>query len=229
MKAGSSTQVHLVYAPAAYPSFRVRNIKSNGLIWTGNDSTAAEHFPAIDLKNARTWPDENALSNAVLISYGAFTYYTGGDNPGNIFRGDAAWRDTETPMAAMIGPVDVATMNHHGNRDALNETFIKTLQPRAWIEQVWTADHPGHEVLIRLMSDIYSGPRDLFATNMMEANKIVIGPLVDQSYKSQQGHILVRVLPDGKTYYIIILEDATTTRNVTKVFGPYQAKMHEMP
>ncbi len=221
LQAGSSTQIHLLHDAAGYPDFQIRNLKSNGYIWTGKDSAAAQHFPPVDLNNAKTWPDENSLSNAILIRYGAFTYYTGGDNPGNVFLGDAAWRDVETPLSAVIGKADVATMDHHGNRDAVNENFIKALQPRVWIEQVWTADHPGHEVLIRIMSKLYEGPRDLFATNMMEANKLVIGGLIDQAYKSTQGHILVRVMPGGKNYYIIILDDAGTSRQVKAVFGPY--------
>ncbi len=223
LQAGSASQIRLLYAPARYPSFLVRNLKSNGLIWTGKDSSTAQHFPPVNLQDAHTWPDENTLSNAILISYGKFRYYTGGDNPGNVFLGDSAWRDVESPMAVVIGRTDVATMDHHGNRDAVNEKLISTLQPRAWIEQVWTADHPCHETLIRIMSKLYSGPRDLFATNMMEANKLVIGPLVDEAYKSQQGHILVRVLPGGNTYYIIILEDGDSKRLVKSVFGPYEA------
>ena len=224
VKAGSASQIHLLYNANSYPSFQVRNIKSNGLIWTGKDSSVQQHFPAIDPNNSKTWPDENTLSNAIVIKYGGFSYYTGGDNPGNIFLGDSAWRDVESVMAPVIGPVDIATMDHHGNRDAVNANLIKTLQPRIWIEQVWTADHPGHETLIRVMSKLYDGPRDLFATNMMEANKLVIGDLVDKSYKSMQGHILVRVLPGGKTYYVIILDDSNTERLVKAVFGPYQPK-----
>ncbi|MEP6750356.1 MAG: hypothetical protein ABJB86_21640 [Bacteroidota bacterium] len=224
LRPGSSTQIHLLYSPATYPSFTIRNLKSNGLIWTGTDSAVAQHFPEIDLQNSHTWPDENTLSNAIVIRYGGFTYYTGGDNPGNVFLGDSSWRDIESSLAPLVGRADVATMDHHGNRDAVNENLIKTLQPRVWIEQVWTADHPGHETLIRIMSKLYDGPRDLFATNMMEANKLVIGPLIDQSYKSTQGHILVRVLPGGTSYYIIILDDATTSRLVKAVFGPYVVK-----
>jgi beta-lactamase superfamily II metal-dependent hydrolase len=224
LQAGSATQIHLLHKANAYPGFRVRNLKSNGLIWTGKDSAAAEHFPTVDPANRKTWPDENTLSNAILITYGGFSYYTGGDNPGNVFFGDAPWRDTETSLAKVIGKADVATMDHHGNRDAVNENFVKTVQPRIWIEQVWTADHPGHEVLIRVMSKMYEGPRDVFATNLMEANKLVIGGLVDQAYRSTQGHIVVRVLPGGKTYYVIILDDAGTDRLVKAVFGPYTSK-----
>jgi hypothetical protein len=225
LKAGSPTQIRLLHHPDRYPAFHVQNVKSNGWIWTGADSSVRQHFPPIDTGNRKTWPDENPLSNAIVIHYGPFSYYTGGDNPGNVFPGDAPWRDVESDMAKAVGEVDIATMDHHGNRDALNEDFIRTLRPRVWIEQVWTADHPGHEVLIRVTSQLlYPGTRDLFATNFMEANELVIGPLVAQSYKSRQGHIVVRVLPGGEQYYIIILDDSNRDSRVKQVFGPYRVK-----
>ena len=131
----------------------------------------------------------------------------------------------ETPIAKSVGEVDVATLDHHGNRDAVNEFQVKTFKPRVWIGQSWSSDHPGHEVLIRLTTPhLYNAPRDLFATNMLEANKIVIGPLIDRSYKSTQGHIVVRVLPEGKTYYVIILDDSRADMPVKAVFGPYTSK-----
>jgi len=224
-QAGSATQIHLLHHPGAYPGFYVRNVKSNGWIWTGKDSVVLQHFPPIDTADKKTWPDENTLSNVLVIHYGPFSYYTGGDCPGNVFLGDPAWRDVETPVARAIGEVDIATMDHHGNRDAVNEFQVKTLRPSVWIEQVWTTDHPGHETLIRVTSPyLYGGKRDLFATNMMEANELVIGPLVEQSYRSLQGHIVVRVLPGGERYYVIILDDGSATRLVKAVFGPYAAK-----
>jgi len=58
----------------------------------------------------------------------------------------------------------------------------------------------------------------------MEANHLVIGPLVDESYRSRQGHIVVRVLPGGKTYYVIILDDSREDAPVKAVFGPYTSK-----
>jgi hypothetical protein len=179
----------------------------------------------VDEADRKTWPDENSLSNVIVIHYGPFTYYTGGDCPGNVFLGDAPWRDVETPVARVVGQVDIATMDHHGNRDAVNEFQVKTLRPSVWIEQVWTADHPGHETLIRATSPLlYKEKRDLFATNFMEANHLVIGPLVDRSYRSLQGHIVVRVLPGGRSYYVIILDDSRPDALVKAVFGPYASK-----
>lgn len=223
--AGSRSQVVLKYNANAYPNFYVQNVKANGKIWTGKNNETISQFSGIDTTNPKTWPDENTLSLALTIHYGPFVYYTGGDNPGNVFYGEAKWRDVETPIAKAVGEVDIATLDHHGNRDAINEFFVKTLRPRVWIGQSWSSDHPGHEVLIRMTTPfLYDGPRDLFATNMLEANRIVIGPLIDRSYKSQQGHIVVRVLPGGKTYYVIILDDSREDMPVKAVFGPYQSK-----
>ena len=225
LEAGSRNQITLQHRPEAFAGCYVRNVKSNGWIWTGTDSAVAQHFPPVQASNSKTWADENSLSNVLTIHYGDLTYYTGGDCPGNVFLGVAPWRDVETPVAKAVGKVNVATMDHHGNRDAVNEFQIKTLQPQVWIQQVWTADHPGHEVLIRVTSPhIYTAKRDLFATNMMEPTKLVIGPLVDRSYASQQGHIVVRVMPGGNSYYVIILDDSREDMPVKQVFGPYACR-----
>ena len=57
--------------------------------------------------------------------------------------------------------------------------------------------------------------------------KLVIVPLVDHSYQSQQGHIIVRVLPGGKNYYVIILDDSHEAMLVKNVFGPYTSKQNQ--
>jgi len=225
IQAGSRSQIRLQYDNSRYPDFFVRNIKSNGRIWTGKDTATTELFPMFRRDDPKTHPTENALSQVITINYGNFVYYTGGDIPGNLSYGQPGWMDMETPVAKVVGAVDVATMDHHGNRDALNEFMVKTLRPRVWIEQVWSSDHPGHEVLIRATTPfLYEGPRDIFATNMLQANRDVIGPLIDRSYKSQQGHIVVRVLPGGGSYYVIILDDTVAKIKVKDVFGPYEVK-----
>lgn len=108
LQAGSANQVRLQYNREAYPQFRVRNLKANGLIWSGQDSLAVDHFRPAHPKLPATWPDENSMSLAILIEYGRFRYYTGGDNPGTLFYGNHHWRDVETPMARVTGKVDVS-------------------------------------------------------------------------------------------------------------------------
>ena len=223
-KAGSSKQIALQRDGEKFKTFQVQNIKANGTIWSGKGQETMEYFPP--LSTGLYVPGENQLSLALRIDYGAFRYYTGGDCPGIADLGSPKWNDVETPMSKAIGEVDVAVMDHHGNRDAHNEFNIKTMRPRVWIQQTWSSDHPGHEVLRRVTSKyLYPGPRDLFATNMLEANKNVIGPFLEQSYKSMDGHIVVRVMPGGTTYYVIILNDENETHEIWSIHGPYETKV----
>jgi hypothetical protein len=72
---------------------------------------------------------------------------------------------------------------------------------------------------------LYPGPRDIFATNMLDANRLVIGPLLDR-LKSAQGHIVIRVEPGGATFRVIVLDDAAETYRVKTVHGPYQSRLY---
>lgn len=224
LKPGRRDQIILRREPGKYPNFEIRNIAANGEIWTGVASNTREHFPRIqDLKPAN-YPTENMCSLAIRLSYGKFDYFTGGDMPGVRRDGAPIWNDVETPVAQGAGPVEVSVLNHHGNRDSQNAFFLSALRPQVFVIPVWSSDHPGHDVLDRMYSTrIYPGPRDVFATNMLEANRLVIGELLDR-LKSSQGHIVVRVEPGGDSFRVIILEDSAETFQVKAIHGPYQSR-----
>ena len=218
---GRGDQIVLLRDRTNYPGFQVRNVAANGDVWSGAGTATRRVFPPLDTIARDDWPTENMCSQSIKISYGAFDYYTGGDIPGRPRPGYPAWHDVETAVAAAVGPVESAVVNHHGNRDSTNALLVATLRPRFWIIPVWSSDHPGHDVLDRMYSTrLYPGPRDVVATNMLEANKIVIGPLLDR-LASSQGHIVIRVAPGGATYRVIILDDSAESFTVTKVFGPF--------
>lgn len=71
--------------------------------------------------------------------------------------------------------------------------------------------------------ELYPDERDLFATAMLEANRLVIGPLIDRSYQSQSGHIVVRVYQGGDRYSVFVLNDKTLAREVLAKFD-YSSK-----
>jgi len=221
---GRNDQIVLVKDARSYPQFEVRAVAANGEVWTGTGTETRPQFPALDGVPREDWPTENMCSLAIRLRYGAFDYFSGGDMPGNPRPGYPAWQDVETPVARAVGPVDVALLDHHGNRDSTNAFLVSTLRPRVWIIPVWSADHPGHDVLDRMYSPrLYPGPRDVFATNMLEANRLVIGPLLDRLL-SAQGHIVVRVAPGGASYQVIILDDAVESYAVKAVHGPYASR-----
>jgi beta-lactamase superfamily II metal-dependent hydrolase len=221
---GRNDQIVLVHEPARYPAFEVRNVAANVEIWTGVDANTRFHFPPLEHLPESEQPSENMCSLAIRLSYGRFDYFNGGDMPGVPPPGAPSWWDIETPVAKAVGPVEVHVVNHHGNQDAANEFLLTALRPQVHILQVWSSDHPGDTVLRRLQSTrLYPGPRDIFATNMSQANRDVIGPRLDE-LGSQQGHILVRVDPGGDTFRVIILDDSAETDRVIAVHGPYRSR-----
>lgn len=216
--AGSSKQISLVYHPNDYTNFKIQNIAVNATIWTGVASDT------LALLKPGEYPGENSLSTCLKISYGDFDYFTGGDISGVDEFGGTDMNSMESQIAPVIGAVDVTTLNHHGNRDSQNSFYVRTVRPRVWIEQNWSSDHPGEEVLRRITSKkLYAGERDIFSTVMLQPIKEVIGGRLDQ-YKSQNGHIVVRVYPQGKYYSVFILNDASVKREVIKQFGPYESR-----
>ncbi len=196
---------------------------ANGEVWTGVGNTTRQQFPLLRDVPREDRPSENMCSAGLRLSYGKFDYYTGGDIPGIPFEGFPQWQDVETPVAEAVGPVDAALMNHHGYIDSQNAFFIGALRPRVWILNVWESAHPTARVYDRLQSTrIYPGPRDIFATNMHEANRLVVVGL--DRLKSDHGHIVIRVGPGGATYRIVILDDTAETYRVNAVHGPYESR-----
>lgn len=47
-----------------------------------------------------------------------------GDIPGFPRPGRPKWHDIETPVSDVVGKVEVAVLNHHGNEDGTNENFL---------------------------------------------------------------------------------------------------------
>ena len=225
LQAGSDQQIRMQYEAPRYPTFRVRNVKSNGAIWSGTGNGIFEYLRPGQIVNEQGKFNENPLSLALTFSYGDFDYFTGGDMTGLQGFGLEPWFDVETPVAKVVGEVDVLTLNHHGNRDASNENFLKALAPRVIVQQSWVSDQPGGEVLHRMVSDaLFPGPRDIFSTSMQAETKIAIGTAMMESYRSFEGHVLVRVSPGGHQYQIYVLDDQSANLRVKSVHGPYQAK-----
>lgn len=224
---GRNDQIVPMHRPADYPSFEVRNLAANGHVWTGLGNEARNHFPDISDLEPGNIPSENNSSIVFRLTYGAFDYFTGGDIS---FRGTehgtvgSAWKDIEQPVARATGSVDVMKANHHANYDANSAYFLSILRPRVIIMQTWLANQPAMSTWRRMISaEVYPGPRDLFATNIHEAKKLVMGNEFNQM-KSQQGHVVVRVGPGGNQYMIYVLDDSEESFRIKSVHGPYNSR-----
>ncbi|WP_051670553.1 ComEC/Rec2 family competence protein [Bryobacter aggregatus] len=222
--AGRKDQVVLQRNAAKYPNFEIRNVLVNTEVWTGVADTTRQQFPRLEDLQPADYPVENQCSLGFRLSYGKFDYGSFGDIPGKVREGGFAWEDMEQAVAKAVGPLEAVVLNHHGNRDSMTAGYLAGVRPQVLIDPVWSADHPGHDVLDRIYSTrIYPGPRDVFATNMSAANRAVIGPLLDR-LQSSQGHILIRVAPGGDSFRVVILDDSSESMKVTAVHGPYVSR-----
>ena len=221
---GDKDQITATRDPNAYSDFFVRNLAANGNIWTGTDDTTRQHIPQSELVRDNRF-NGNPLSLAIQFHYGKFDYFTGGDLTGLQGFGQPVWFDLETPLAEVIGEVDVITLNHHGNRDATNTNFLKHTKPRILIQQSWVSDQPGGEVVHRINAQsIYQGPRDVFATYLNDATATAIGPSINQHYQPQRGHIHVRVHEGGEHYEVFVLDPYYIEPTIISAHGPYYSK-----
>ena len=222
LKPGAMDQVKLGQA-IAFPTFHIRNIASSGILWTGARDETHYYIPKGAVTDCHF--DENPFSNVLTIAYGRFKYYSGGDIPGVPAYNQPWWRDVETPVSSVVGPVDVMLLDHHGNRDTVNENILRNLAPRIMVQENWLSPQPGEDVVNRMASKgLYSGARDVFATGMAPETRIAIGPIMDSIYKSYAGHVVIRVAPGGDQYEVFVLNDENNRREVVKHFGPFLSK-----
>lgn len=84
---------------------------------------------------------ENNASVTVVVEYGDFDLWIGGDLTGNPAEGVA---DVETPTGPQSGDVDVYTVNHHGSETSSNASFLADLAAEVAINQSSISNDFGH-------------------------------------------------------------------------------------
>lgn len=221
-RAGSNDQI-VPLKSNKYP-FEVRNIAVNGEMWTGLGNQTTSLFPLLSSLKPADFPNENMCSAVFQIRYGKFDYFSGGDVQGVIRFGAPAWHDVETPIAQVVGPVDVQLVDHHGYPDSQNGALLTRLQPRVMVVPSWASSHPGKDVLERMFSDeYYKEPRDVFMTNLLPEAKTTIADLLPR-LKSEGGHVVIRVEKGGQRFRVLVLDDTTETLVVKSIEGPYQTR-----
>jgi hypothetical protein len=218
---GSREQIGLKYDRGRYADYEARVVAGNGEVWTGQGEEKRAHFPPQAGVPRSELVSENSCSIALRLSYGNFSYFTGGDLNCDTNYGRDAWRDIETPAAKAAGAVSVATCSHHGYFDATGPDYVTALQPRVWIIQSWHASHPAISVLANLYSPVlYPGEREVFCLGLHPAAGLVCGRFSDH-LRSSQGHVLVRVSPGGGEFRVLVLDDSDEGDGVKAILGPY--------
>jgi hypothetical protein len=219
IRVGRDDQLIMLFNPAAFPTFEIRNVAANGEVWTGHGTATKMRFPKF------TTPDpdvswENVSSIGIRIRFGRFSFYTGGDMYGIPDPGMPSWVDMETPVAQAIGHTEVHVVHMHGSISVENPFFLTTLRSKVIIVPSWSATQPSADVLKRAMTArAYPGGRDVFATALRDPTRISIGTRADQL--AGIGHIVVRVAAGGSSYRVVVVDDSNDALTVKGIKGPY--------
>ena len=129
----------------------------NGMLIDGN---------RVDLSEASQF--ENAASVALVVRFGAFDAFIGGDLLGNE---SFSLPPVEQRVAPAIGDVDIYTVNHHGSRTSSTEPFLAQLKPEVAICQNAANNRHGHpnERIVRRIkttANSFGEPPLFFQTNL---------------------------------------------------------------
>jgi beta-lactamase superfamily II metal-dependent hydrolase len=204
IQVGSSSQLAM---RKESPSFSIRALAASGEVWTGKGEQTRAMFPPLSTLKAADYPNENVCSIALKLSLGKFSYFTAGDLTSYTYDGELPWRDVLGAAARVAGPVSVATADHHGMFDGLSAEVVRTLRPQAWVIPAWHISHPDMLQMERMLSErLYPGPREIYATSLMRENHLANRRLTSRM-RSSDGHVVVRVAPDGATYTIYVTDN----------------------
>lgn len=206
-KLGSDTQFRLVNHPEKYPDFRILNCHVNGQVW--NNGAVKDY-----------WTDkpvsENGASAGFLLSYGRFDWFTGGDAGGN---GRVA-----KPTALAIGrQIEGMKGHHHMSWHTMSKTMLRTYNPQVVVNQSFYSHQPWPETMeVTLHEGMPEGEcRDVFLTNLHDSTYVdAAGTLA--KVKAYRGHIVIRVLPGGGSFYVYVLDDNDLEQRVKSIHGPYK-------
>jgi beta-lactamase superfamily II metal-dependent hydrolase len=201
----------------------IRILSANGRIWTGQGETSRSVIPT-DALGAEEQPNENFYSISLRMTFGRFSYYTGGDLYCDTHDGRIPWLDLESPVARLAGRTDVATANHHGYFDATGGEFVRALDAQAYIIQSWDVGHPGPAQAQRMLGEWPGAAKhDVYATESLPANRLLNNRFTPH-FRSLQGHIVVRVSADTESFQIFVLDSTREDAPITFTSQPYRTR-----
>lgn len=204
---GSDSQFVLVNHPEKYPDFRILNYHVNGLVW--NNGEVMDCWKGKPVK-------ENGASAGFLLSYGKFDWFTGGDAGNN--------GKVEKPTARAIGrQIEAMKGHHHMSWHTMSAEMLEIFRPQVVVNQSFYAHQPWPETMKNVLSvGVPEGQtRDVFLTNLHDSTYVNEQETLAK-VKDYRGHVVIRVLPEGDSYYVYMLGDNDLKFNVKAVYGPYE-------
>ncbi|MDD2455092.1 MAG: MBL fold metallo-hydrolase [Kiritimatiellae bacterium] len=216
VQVGALNQIKLLKDAAAYPSFEIRNLAGNGVLWDGKNGIVDCARVQIE-KTGKDEIHENRLSAAIRIRYGAFAYYTGGDNELTMIGENGKAFNWEQTIGKVCGPVDVAKTNHHAGAFGMSPEFVRELRAKVYLSSVWQPKMVDHKSLSAMCSrELYSGDR-LVCFGYIADKVKEVAAAYDRDL-APGGHAVVKVAPGGGTFKVYTLNAADESMAVLACF-----------
>jgi hypothetical protein len=188
--------------------FTVTNLGANGKYWNGSGfSTYSGSLT------------ENGMCGTVLLSYGEFDYYLGGDC--------ACQTSIMQKIVSALGrKVEAMKAGHHMYYNTLDAASAAILQPKVTVGQIFDSDKPGDPAF-----SCHAQYGDVFLTNIHQGRidntaGIKAGTPVENltsKVKDYGGHFVIRVSPGGSQFYVYKLRDTDFSFEVEATYGPYSS------
>jgi len=181
------------------PRLRFRILAANAVV-VGEEAGAPQIKPCgDDFKPMEEDKTDNANSVGVLLTFGGFRFFDGGDLTWNV----------ENKLVCpknLVGPIDLFQVNHHGSSNSNNPTFVRALKPRVAIIDNGPRKGGDAKTYATLKSvpeieAIYQLHKNLAITwNDNTASAFI----ANDDEKCQGEFIKVSVKPDGRSYRVEI-------------------------
>ena len=224
LKIGHTDQIVMKHDPSKYSTFSVRTIASGGDIWTGTGTDVNTTYvpsTADCTTNHAAWSiSENIFSNVFLVKYGNFDFFSGGDIQYS-GKSSQSWKDIELPISKVVKKVEGMKASHHSTAHTNSAELLGALKPDFYIAGVWRAVQPNPATLKRVY-DANPSVR-VFTTNLADSNIQTLkdGGIDPSNFVGTGGHVVIRVTPEGKKYYIFVLNDNNMEYKVKAKYGPF--------
>lgn len=204
---GTDGQFTLAHNPQKYPDFKIFNWHVNGHIWDNGE--------IVDCWKGKP-VSENGASAGFLLSYGKFDWFTGGDAGDN--------GKVEKPVARAIGrPIEAMKGHHHMSWHTMTPEMLEIFRPQVVVNQSFYAHQPWPATMKNVLAaGMPEGQfRDVFLTNLHD-DTYADEPETLEKVKDYRGHVVLRVLPGGGSFYVYMLDDTDLEFNVKAIYGPYE-------
>ena len=192
-------EIRMARSPGHLPSLSVRVMTAAGVVF-GEQSATPQVRPCGEKFEPKAEDTtDNVNSIAILLTFGDFKFFDGGDLSWNIENRLACPKN-------IVGPVDVFQVDHHGIDLSNNPVFVRVLNPRVAV--IDSGPRKGAEAgtfatLKRLsaIESIYQLHRNLRTT---DTDNTMSGYIANEEEACQGNFIKLSVEPNGRSYTVSI-------------------------